>query len=72
MSSGIVAELSWGLGYSGKDEQSQGLVRDSGFETQVRAHLLQKSKISEEEEADGYVGHSQRQLSYLFRLESLY
>lgn len=29
----------WGLGYSEKDEQSQGLLRDWGFESKVRALL---------------------------------
>lgn len=29
----------WGPGYSEKDEQSQGLLRDWGFESKVRALL---------------------------------
>lgn len=38
----------WGPGYSEKDEQSQGLLRDWGFESKVRALLNPRYKKKEE------------------------
>lgn len=42
----------WGPGYSGKDEQSQGLLRDSGFESKVRALLNPRFLKKKKEEAN--------------------